>query len=234
MSDSKNGDLDVSGVAAAIGEPARARILFCLMDGRARTGTELTVVAEVGPSTASVHLNRLERTRLVKMVRQGRNRYYSLRGLEVASALEGLSVLAAAVPDKFVSSTPHHLRAARSCYDHIAGSVGVSILDRFAALGWLTATERKQNNDYDVTREGAQAFQDFGIDLDAARALRRRFACGCLDWSERRFHLAGALGAAFLTLARKRKWVVQDQDSRALRITDRGRRDIFSRIGVPA
>src|SRR6202030_3239955 len=119
MSDPQNADLDVSGVAAAIGEPARARILFCLMDGRARTGTELTVVAEVGPSTASVHLNRLERTRLVKMVRQGRNRYYSLRGLEVASALEGLSVLAAAVPHKFVSSTPHHLRAARSCYDHI-------------------------------------------------------------------------------------------------------------------
>src|SRR3984885_2944401 len=108
----------ISRIAAAIGEPSRARILFCLMDGHARTSTELSVVAEVSPSTASVHLNRLRTEHLVKVLVQGKHRFYSLEGPDVASALEGLSVLATGSRDKFVPSTPSRLRAARSCYDH--------------------------------------------------------------------------------------------------------------------
>src|SRR5688572_5317168 len=127
----------VPAIAAAIGEPARARMLYCLMDGHARTSTELAVVAEVSPSTASVHLHRLEAQRLVTVVVQGKHRYYSLEGAGVAAALEALSVLAGGAPHRFVPTTPSRLRTARTCYDHIAGTVGVSLHDRFKALGWL-------------------------------------------------------------------------------------------------
>jgi DNA-binding transcriptional ArsR family regulator len=115
-------DAAASRVAAAIGEPARARMLYYLMDGHARTSTELAVVAEVSPSTASVHLNRLKDARLVKVLVQGKHRYYSLGGLEVASVLEGLSVLGSGARSEFVPNTPSQLRAARTCYDHLAGS----------------------------------------------------------------------------------------------------------------
>jgi DNA-binding transcriptional ArsR family regulator len=213
-----------SRIAAAIGEPARARMLFCLVDGRARTSTELAVVANVTPSTASVHLQRLKLHRLVKMVAQGKHRYYTLEGIEVAAALEALSVLAGGARERVVPGTPHHLRAARTCYDHIAGSLGVSLLDRFIASGWLSAPTTE--SDYNVTQEGTAAFDTLGIDVAATRALRRRFAFGCLDWSERRPHLGGALGAAFLRLALKRRWLVQDLDSRVLRVTRLGRRDM--------
>src|SRR5271170_2725348 len=126
-----------SGIAAAIGEPARARILYSLMDGRARTSTELAVVAEVSPSTASAHLNRLKAADLVRVLVQGKHRYYSLQGPDVAHLLEGLSILAGAVREKFVPTTPSRLWAARTCYDHMAGSVAVALHDRFKSLGWL-------------------------------------------------------------------------------------------------
>src|SRR5216684_6505624 len=132
-------DAAVSRIAAAIGEPGRARMLYCLMDGHARTSTELAIVAGVSPSTASVHLNRLKTERLVKVLVQGKHRFYSLEGPSVASALEGLSVLAGVSRDKFAPNTPSRLRAARSCYDHIAGTLGVSLHDRFRALAWLSA-----------------------------------------------------------------------------------------------
>src|SRR4029453_17678550 len=114
----------VARIAAAIGEPARARMLYCLMDGHARTSTELAVVAEVSPSTASAHLSRLKIERLVKVLVQGKHRFYSLEGPNVASALEGLSVLAGGPCDKFVPSTPSRLRARRTFYDHLAGPRG--------------------------------------------------------------------------------------------------------------
>lgn len=113
-------------------------MLYCLVDGRARTSTELAAVADVTPSTASVHLQRLKTQRLVKVFAQGKHRYYSLEGADVAIALESLSVLAGASWGSFGPSTPHRLRAARTCYDHLAGTLGVSLHDRFKALGWLS------------------------------------------------------------------------------------------------
>jgi DNA-binding transcriptional ArsR family regulator len=217
-------DMAVSGIAAAIGEPARARMLYNLLDGHARTSTELAMVAEVSPSTASVHLNRLKRERLVKVLVQGKHRYYSLEGPRVARALEGLSVLAGGGRSEFVPNTPSRLRAARACYDHMAGTLGVSLHDRFQALGWLSG--------YDLTTAGSKAFAALGIDVDATRALRRRFAYACLDWSERRPHVGGALGAAILKAALKRKWVVRDLDSRALDVTSLGRREMSVRFGL--
>jgi DNA-binding transcriptional ArsR family regulator len=236
-------DAAVSRVAAAIGEPARARMLYCLLDGHARTSTELAMVAEVSPSTASVHLDRLKTEHLVKVMAQGKHRYYSLEGLRVARVLEGLSVLAAGSKalaldgagrprEKFQPNTPNRLLAARTCYDHMAGALAVSLHDHFKAMKWLSSRAMGNGIAYDVTREGAQALESLGIDVDETRALRRQFARACLDWSERRPHLGGALGAALLKVALKRKWVTQDLDSRALDITSLGRREIRSRFGI--
>jgi DNA-binding transcriptional ArsR family regulator len=225
-------DAAVAGIAAAIGEPARARILYCLMDGHARTSTELAVVAEVSPSTASVHLNRLTAARLVKVLVQGKHRFYSLEGPHVASTLEGLSVLAGGARKKFVPTTPSALRAARTCYDHIAGTLGVSLHDRFMALRWLSARPAGSDTTYDLTLNGTKALGALDIDVEATRKLRRRFAYACLDWSERRPHIGGALGAALLDVALRRKWVVQDLDSRVLDVTKYGRREMLARFGL--
>ncbi len=227
-------DAAISRVAAAIAEPARARMLCSLMDGHARTSTELALVAEVSPSTASVHLQRLAALHLLKLSAQGKHRYYSLDGPDVARLIERLSVLAGARQRvaRFAPSTPVHLRAARTCYDHIAGTLGVTLHDRLRTLGWLTRHVASRRVNYDVSPAGAKALAALGLDLEPARALRRRFAFACLDWSERRPHLAGALGAALLALALKRKWVLQDLNSRALELTARGRHEFLAHFGV--
>jgi hypothetical protein len=207
-------------------------MLYCLMDGHARTSTELSVVAEVSPSTASVHLSRLKTERLVKALVQGKHRFYSLEGPDVASALEALSVLADAPRSSFVPTTPSRLRTARTCYDHMAGAVGVGLHDRLLKLGWIEAGVGKDGTAYEVTAQGAKAFAALGIDVEAARMLRRRFACACLDWSERRPHVGGALGAALLKLALKRRWVAQEPDGRALGVTRVGQREMLARFGL--
>ncbi len=222
----------VSALAAAIGEPARTRMLFCLMDGHSRTSTELAIVADVTPSTASAHLKRLTAAHLVRVVVQGKHRYYSLDGPDVASALEGLSAVATDDREAFVPTAPQRLRAARTCYDHIAGTLGVALHDRMEALGWLSVRSTAAENRYDVTGAGAKALEALGVDVEGARARRRRFACACLDWSERRPHIGGALGAALLTLALKKKWVVENVHDRALAVTGLGRRELATRFGV--
>jgi DNA-binding transcriptional ArsR family regulator len=228
----KDADDAVSRIAAAIGEPARARMLYCLLDDRSRTSTELAVIAGVSPSTASVHLNRLTTERLVKVDVQGKHRYYRLRGADVANVLEGLSVLAGGA--RFVPNTPNHLRAARTCYDHMAGTLGVSLHDRLGALGWLAPLPQDGARAYDLTAKGAKALADLGLDLQLAQTVRRRFAFACRDWSERRYHLGGALGAALLAHALRKKWVAQDLDSRALAVTSFGRRELLTRFGLHA
>jgi DNA-binding transcriptional ArsR family regulator len=224
-------ETNVSRIAAAMGEPARARMLFGLMDGQARTSTELAVIAGVSASTASVHLNRLKVQRLVKVVARGKHRYYSLEGSRVAAALEALSVLAGQPARTAVTMPPSRLTLARTCYDHLAGALGVSLHDRLLALGWLSARSRS-SRDYTIGMEGERGFPALGIDLDATRRLRRRFASACLDWSERRPHLGGALGAALLEVALRRKWVIQDLDSRALTVTNTGRREFARQFGL--
>ena len=236
----RDADAAIAKVASVIGELARARILLCLMDGNARTSTELAVVAGVSASTASVHLNRLKAANLVKMQRRGKHRFYSLAGPELAAALEGLSVLGGAALG-FRPDAPTRLRVARSCYDHLAGVVGVALHDRFKAMGWIaggTGSESaagaagKKNAAYELSASGAEGFEALGINVAAMRMLRRKFACACLDWSERRPHVGGALGAAILDVALKRRWVVRDLDSRALSVTSVGKREMGKRFGV--
>jgi DNA-binding transcriptional ArsR family regulator len=222
-------DVHVSSIAAAIGDPARARMLYGLVDGRARTSTELAVIAGVSPSTASAHLGRLQASRLVTVLAQGKHRYFSLRSEEVATALEALSVLAGGASATVASRTPQHLRAARTCYDHMAGALGVALHERFLALPWLSVDGA---HSYRLTAAGRSGFTSLGIDLETVQGARRRFAFPCLDWSERRPHLGGGLAAAFLGVALKRRWVVQDLDSRALRVTRGGQREIETRFGL--
>lgn len=223
-------DTSLSDVAAAIAEPARARILCALMDGHARTSTELAAVAEVSASTTSAHLGRLKQQHLIAVVAQGKHRYYRLASRDVGAALEALLVVAGAPQNKFVPNTPDRLRQARTCYDHMAGALAVALNDHFIAKGWLAGVSG--NAEYALSPEGEDAFRTLGIDISAARKSRRRFACSCLDWSERRPHLAGALGAGLLQLSLQRGWVEQDLDSRALSITNEGRRQFDRRFGV--
>jgi DNA-binding transcriptional ArsR family regulator len=232
MNVDRDPDAVIARIAAAVGEPARARMLSCLMSGHARTATELALIANVSPSTASVHLNRLKAERLVRVVAQGKHRYFSLENEQVADLLESLSVLAGQSRDTFVANTPTHLRASRTCYDHLAGTLGVALHDRLMALEWL-APDRAENEDaYAVTEKGAKALGSLGIDVEAARRLRRRFAFACLDWSERRPHVGGAIGAALLRVGLERRWVTQDRESRAIRVTALGRRELVARFGV--
>src|SRR5581483_10759335 len=232
MNAEQGADLAASRIALAIGEPARARMLYSLVDNRARTSTELAILAEVSPSTASVHLHRLKVERLVKVTVQGKHRYYSLGGQEVARVLEGMSVLAGGRGDKFVPNTPNYLRAARTCYDHMAGTLGVLLHDRVKALGWITEATNDGNNSYELTSKGSEKLAVLGVAVEGTQALRRRFAYACLDWSERRAHLGGAIGAALLRIALKRKWVTQELNSRALSVTRHGRREMLRLFGL--
>jgi hypothetical protein len=145
--------------------------------------------------------------------------------------LEGLSVLAGRPHVKFVPNTPHHLRMARSCYDHIAGTLGVELHDRLMTLEWLVPNAREKDA-YELTAKGSGSLQALGLDLDSIRAARRRFAFACLDWSERRAHVGGALGAALLTLALEKKWLSRQRNSRALEVTGIGRRAMLAQLGL--
>lgn len=227
--DASHHETALARVAGAIAEPARTRMLCSLMDGHARTSTELAVIADVSASTASAHLARLHEDRLVKRHTQGRHRYFSLQNQEVAQALEALMVVSESTP--FVSATPARLRLARTCYDHMAGTLAVALHDHFVAAGWLQLSADDARI-YQLTSAGELGMKRLGVDLVWARSQRRRFACACLDWSMRRPHLAGALGAALLRAALAQQWVSQDLDSRALALTPKGRSALELRLGL--
>ena len=225
-------DILLSNLAQAIGEPARTRMLLSLLDGHARTSTELATLADVAPSTTSAHLNRLKDAKLIRVVIQGRHRYYSLYGPEVAAVIERLGVLSGRTTKIFVPKTPEELRKARSCYDHMAGAVAVALHDQFLRERWLVSDGGSGSDAYQLSDAGTQRLEWMGIDLEEVRSLRRRFAYPCLDWSERRPHIAGALGAALLRHAAKKGWVVRELDSRALRLTRTGQKNILEHFGI--
>ena len=222
-------DIGVSQVAAAIAEPARTKILCSLMDGHARTSTELAAIAEVSASTASAHLAKLKEAALVRLHVQGRHRYYSLADKRVAQALEALMVVGQNAAPTFNPRTPDRLQFARTCYDHMAGTLAVLLHDRMLEKGWLLETAEQV---YQLSDSGEAMFEGLGIEVKDLNTLRRRFACPCLDWSMRRPHLGGSLGTALLHTAIKRKWLIQDLDSRALALTATGRKELSSRFSI--
>lgn len=216
-----------AGAAKLIGEPARAQMLIALLGGRAMTATELAHGANVSPQTASSHLSQMLDGGLLALEKQGRHRYYRLASPEVAAALEALMSLR---PEQVTAQSdalePVHL--ARSCYDHVAGRVGVALADGLQAKGWLTATETA----YEVTTEGETAFTAFGLNLTALRKQRRNFARPCLDWTERRHHVAGALGAALMVQLLERRWLKKDPKGRVLHLTRAGQEGLERVLGI--
>ena len=217
-------DAGLAQLAGAIAEPARARMLCSLLDGHARTATELSVLAEVGASTASAHLTRLCKDGLLTVVAQGKHRYYRLASAEAAQALEALLVVAGFSRPLFTPSTPDRLRHARTCYDHMAGAVAVALHDQLMAQQWL----HEADGNYALSQAGMAGMAALGIDAPALARQRRRFACPCLDWSERRAHIGGALGAAILQLALRRGWAEREFDSRALRVPEKNRHHLLA------
>lgn len=165
------------------------------------------------------------------MVAQGKHRYYQLASAEVAAAVESLLLVAGLPRPRFTPNTPDRLRKARTCYDHMAGEIAVELHDVLMQQGWLVATA-DESNSYELSASGVAALEKLGVDVAAARKSRRRFACACLDWSERQPHVGGALGAAMLALMLRRSWVERDLDSRALSLTREGQKQFKHQFGL--
>lgn len=200
----------LSRIGALLADPARAAMLWALMDGSARPAGELARIAGLSPSAGSAHLARLTDGGLLVPDVRGRHRYYRIASSEVAASIEALANLAQAAAtarppeaSRPARTVPHALRHARTCYDHMAGELAVQLYERMLDAGWLSAGARE----VEVTPAGAVQFARWQIDLGRERQRRRRFACTCLDWSERRAHLAGALGAALLDAFRAQHWI---------------------------
>ncbi|WP_322071359.1 ArsR/SmtB family transcription factor [Paraburkholderia bannensis] len=213
-------------VAALLADPGRAAMLWALMDGSARPAGELTLIAGLSPSAASAHLARLTEGGLLSADVRGRHRYFRIATPDIAQTIEALmNVAHATAPVRPTTrparTVPVEMRHARTCYDHMAGEVAVQVFDRLVGGGLLTL----DGDDLDATEAGTARLAAWGVDLGALRARRRRFACTCLDWSERRAHLGGALGAALLERFTSNGWVERTSRPRVLRITPLGQRE---------
>ena len=215
------GEANLESFAKIIGDATRIRMLQLLMEGRALTAKELAYGARVEPATATAHLRRLLEGGLVAVKLQGRHKYFRPASPLVAELMELLMVLA---PDrKMKAPSPRveePLRRGRMCYDHLAGELGIGITEGLVKQGIL----RKEADSFSVTRRGTAWFTELGIDVETARALRRKFAATCLDWSERRDHLGGALGAALAERLVDLGWIARKRNSRAVTVTEAGRR----------
>jgi DNA-binding transcriptional ArsR family regulator len=221
-------ELDLAKVGSAIGHPARAAILEALLGGQWLTAGELARRAGVAPSTASEHLASLVEAALIRRRRSGRHRYFALAGREVAGVLESLARLPAASGDDPRPETrePDPLRWARTCYDHLAGTLGVRLTEAMVAEGLIEGSCRE------VTPKGERWFERLGIDIAELRGRRRTLVRPCLDWSERRDHLAGAVGAGFAACVIERGWLVRLPGTRALRLTLRGSQGLYRALGL--
>lgn len=200
---------DIAMVASLVGDPARANMLTALLSGRALTASELAQEAGITPQTASSHLSKLETGGLIEPEKQGRHRYYRLTGTDVAGVLEGLAGLAARAGHMRVRTGPKdpELRRARICYDHLAGDLGVQMLDSMKKQRLI----RQGKDTMELTGEGKRFISKaLQIDADALIHPRRPVCKACLDWSERRHHLAGMLGAAIMERFTELKWAARD------------------------
>lgn len=222
----------IAHIAALVGDPARANMLAALMDGRALTASELAYLAGVAPQTASGHLARLSEAGLLALRRQGRRRYFRLASPLVGRMLEGLMVVAQDAPaarERALWRGGETLRHARTCYDHLAGRIAVAIAGRLVQRAIILLDE----DGGQLTESGRGFFDEAGIDLGAP-SKRRVFCRPCLDWSERRPHLAGAVGAAILRHAFAHGWVERVRDSRALLVTPAGATGLAATFGIEA
>ena len=245
------GDSDLAAVGALIGEPARARILTALGDGRELPASVLASEAGVAASTASAHLSRLVDGGLVTVEARGRHRYFRLSGPNVGRAIEALAAIAPPAPVRSLKdgTRAQAVRAARTCYDHLAGRLGVALMGAMIERGILSGGDghyergRARHDrpsayghdiDYRLSDRGADALQTLGVDVDGAFAGRRPPIRYCVDWSEQDHHLSGALGAALAHRLRELDWVRPLPGSRAVLVTASGREGLAEQFGLTA
>lgn len=244
-----SGDADISIPAALLGDPARSRLLMALADGRALPASRLAAEAGVAASTASEHLAKLRAGGMVVVETQGRHRFYRIADDRVMRAVEALAAIAPTVPVRSLrqGTRAHALRRSRLCYDHLAGRLGVALMGALLDDGVLTggdgihhpenATDDRlsapgHDVDYRLTEHGAAVLNSFGVGIDGLRAGRRPLIRYCLDWTEQRHHLAGALGAAVTDRLFDLDWLRRAPTHRAVRLTDAGRNGLAAGFGL--
>jgi DNA-binding transcriptional ArsR family regulator len=221
-------DLDIAAVAAVIGNPTRAAFLSALIDVDALPAGELARLRGVSPQTASEHLARLADLGLIRAERSGRHRYFRLGSPLVAAAIEALSLIAPVSPPLHEAKHGSALSAARTCYDHLAGSLGVAVAGSLEEQQWIASAD----DGFALTTKGERGLSDLGVDVASLREQRRPLTRPCLDWSQRRYHLAGAVGSALASRLFELRWVERLPGGRAVRVTDAGRRGFDDRFGL--
>lgn len=221
---------DLARIATLIGEPTRASILTALMGGEALPASELAYRAGITPQTASSHLSKLLDGKLIQVMPQGRHRYYKLYSHEVAQILETLQLVAPMTQSvkKAKSNISPELCHARTCYDHLAGQLGVSVTYALLEKSYIQQADEQ----YILTTSGTVWLEDMGVDIPALHKKRRKFAYTCLDWSERRFHIGGALGSAIADVFFDKVWVKRLPHSRALQVTSIGQQGLRDELNV--
>lgn len=222
---------NVTSAAFLIADPARAAMLISLIDGRARPANELAFAAGITAQTASSHLGKLLAGGLLTVETEGRHRYYRLAGTHVAVALETLASMGPGteVRRRPLSADAQRLRFARCCYDHLAGCLGVAVASALVARGHLVESADKR---YDVTAAGADWFARIGLDTATIKPGRHGVAKQCLDWTEREHHVAGPLGARFMTALCEQGWLMRSKTSRAVQVTPKGVASFREWLGV--
>jgi DNA-binding transcriptional ArsR family regulator len=215
-------------IASLIGEKSRAIMLWNLLDGRAYTATELAMASDVSFQSASNHLSQLLNAGLLRSEKQGRHKYYRFANDRVAQAIENIAGL---MPVPTFSKSNNHadptgIKYARTCYDHLAGKIGVQLIHSFLKNKWLIAFDDR----YEISNAGNKQFESIGIDITAVQEQNRKFAYPCLDWSERNHHLGGALGAALLQSMLQKDWIRKVNHSREITITGKGRIEMSKQL----
>jgi DNA-binding transcriptional ArsR family regulator len=215
----------IAEIAGLVGDPARATMLSALVDGGALTASELALAARITPQTASTHLAKLTQAGVLSVVRTGRHRYFRLASPAVADMIDGIVAVALQKRPRYRPLSRHAsaLDAARICYDHLAGRLSVVLADALVARKYVVLDDDAAK----ITKTGARAFTEFGIDVPARRSTRL-----CLDWTERRPHIAGALGAAITTRCFDLGWMERMKRSQAVSLTALGRRGLQKTFGV--
>ncbi|KAB2460144.1 helix-turn-helix transcriptional regulator [Bacillus sp. CH126_4D] len=221
---------NISYIAKLIAEPTRAIILDCLMNNQALPASELAYMAKVSHPTISSHLSKLVEGNLLVVEQHGRHRYYRLANQEVAEVLEKLGTIAPTVQIRSLKQSAQlkQVRYARTCYDHLAGKLGVEITEKLLDKEFLILEE----GEYVVTEQGKQWFLNFGINIETADIKRRIFAKPCLDWSERRYHISGWLGSAIAKLFFEQEWITKTDKSRAVHLTQKGMKLLKDQLGI--
>ena len=218
-------------ISTLLGDKARATMLWCMLDGRAYTATELAICADISAQAASNHLKKLLDANLLRVEKQGRHRYFRYKSADVAQVIESMASLIT-INDKhhknkiLPKSSP--ITQARTCYDHLAGNFGVSLTQALITQKFISLF----NQTYQVSPLGKDWFLQLGIDVESLKSQKRAFAYPCLDWSERKYHLAGALGAALLETLLQKQWIKKKADSREIMITPKGKIELRDKLNL--